>query len=417
MRHLSKVPTTFPANIAQKSSRGLAVLLCLAAAALASSALLACTERATSAAVGSQGDEATLFVDPGGSDRNECTKAKPCASFNGAYQRAQPGAVVEVAAGTYPPQVITASLAHAGASANVVIRPAPAARVVIDDELDIFGSNLDIRDMSMQVWYVKPGAHNVTMRRLHSGLLYITSASNVRVLGGEIGPWKNTSSQIKACTGCPDIPTRILIDGVTFHDYTRTNPAAHDECLQVFPASHLTIRRSTFRNCAIMDLLISGYGDLQPHDILIENNVFDRPGSIASGLSAGYYSLYIDSRPGTALQNIMILNNSALATMYISTQGVAVKNVSMVANVGPRSPPHCYPGVTFAYNVWDRARCGPTDRRAPPGFVDQRTLNLRLRPGAAAIGRGDPTNFPRGDILGTKRPQGRLPDAGAIEAR
>jgi hypothetical protein len=358
---------------------------------------------------------ATVFVSTTGSDRNDCTQRAPCASFDAAYSRAPPGAIVEVAGGTYPTQVINAG-ADKGAE-KVLFRPAPNAKVLIDDELDVFASHLEFRDMSMDVWYVKPGASDVTLRRLNTGLLFITSATNIRVLGGDVGPWQNTSSQIKACSGCAQIPTGILIDGVRFHDYTRTDEKAHDECLEVYPAASLTIRRSTFRNCAIMDLLISGYNRQQPHDILIENNYFDRPGSEASALSAGYYSVYIDSRAGTVLQNILIRNNSALATMYIATGGVTVNNVAFIANIGPRRQRHCYKGVVFAHNVWSAARCSSTDQKAPPAFVDPRKLDLRLLPRAAAINRGDPSSFPLVDKFGRKRPYGRLPDAGAVEAR
>jgi hypothetical protein len=389
------------------------IVVCLIAVATAA-ALLASPESATTIPLG--GRSVTLYVSPSGGDRNDCSRARPCASFDAAYRLAPAGAVVEVAGGTYPTQLVNAVAGKSG-GANIVFRPATRAKVIINDELDIFASNIEFADMSMQVWYVKPGARNVTLRRLNTGLLFITSATDIRVLGGDVGPWQNTSSQIKACSGCPNAPSGILIDGVTFHDYTRTDAKAHDECLEVFPATGLTLRRNRFRNCAIMDLLISGYAGIQPRDILIENNYFDRPGAQASALSSGFYSVYIDSRAGSSLQNILIRNNSALATMYVATAGVSVNNVSFIANIGPRSPRHCYEGVTFAYNVWDGARCGTTDRLAPPGFVNPATLDLRLLPHAAAINHGDPTSYPRVDIFGTRRPQGGLPDAGAYETR
>jgi hypothetical protein len=357
------------------------------------------------------GAAATVYVSTTGNDLGTCSKAAPCASFARAYAVAEPGATVEVAGGTYPAQSIPATPFRGGGP--VVFRPAAPATVWLDGELDVFASNIEFRDMSMPVWYVKPGADNVTLRRLDTGLMFITAATNVRV----IGPWENTSSQIKACTDCSNVPTNILIDGVTFHDYVRTDAAAHDECLQVFPAHNITIRRSTFRNCAIFDLLIAGYNGEVSRDVLIENNFFDRPGSNDETLSGGYYSLFFDARPGTALENVLVRYNSSLATMYVETKGVSLSNVAFVGNVGPRQSFHCYPGVTFAYNVWDAAKCGRTDRIAPSGYKKASTLDLDLRRGAAAIDAGDPKNFPRTDIHGKPRPKGKRPDAGANEAR
>jgi hypothetical protein len=358
---------------------------------------------------------AGLYVAPTGTDFGACTKLLPCASFSRAYAFAEPGETVEVAGGTYPAQSVAATPPRGGSP--VVFRPAAGARVALDGELDVFASNVEFRDMSMPVWYVKPGADNVTLRRLDTGLMFITSATNVKVIGGDVGPWENTSSQIKACTDCTVVPTNILIDGVTFHDYSRTNAAAHDECLEVFPAHNITIRRSTFRNCAIIDLLIGGYNGQVSRAVLVENNFFDRPGSDESALSGGYYSLFVDARPGTTLENVLVRYNSSLATMYVETKDVAVANVALVGNVGPRQSFHCYPGVVFAHNVWDAARCGPTDRMAPSGFKRASRLNLDLKARSAAVDAGDPRNFPATDIHGRKRPKGKRPDAGADEAR
>ena len=81
----------------------------------------------------------------------------------------------------------------------------------------------------------------------------------------------------------------------------------------------------------------------------------------------------------------------------------------------------CQRGQTFAYNVWSNITCSPTDRQAPlaPLFVDgdpaDGTMNLRLIRGAAAVGRGDPTNHPVDDHDGRMRPVHLAPDAGAAQ--
>ena len=74
--------------------------------------------------------DASVFLAPDGSDARSCrTRATACASFGRAYRVARPGQIVEVAAGRYPAQSITAVPGRTGP--NVVIRPAAGARVTL----------------------------------------------------------------------------------------------------------------------------------------------------------------------------------------------------------------------------------------------------------------------------------------------
>ena len=58
---------------------------------------------------------------------------------------AAPGQVVQVAAGTYPAQTISA--VKAGPAA-VVVQPAPGAAVTVDS-LDVSGSYVEVRSMTL----------------------------------------------------------------------------------------------------------------------------------------------------------------------------------------------------------------------------------------------------------------------------
>ena len=99
------------------------------------------------------------------------------------------------------------------------------------------------------------------------------------VIGGSVGPTVNNASQITNCYLCNYSPQNILIDGVYFHDYTRTDPAKHMECLHVYPAQGITIRNSRFYNCAIMNLFFANNGSGGSlRDITLLNNMFDAPG-------------------------------------------------------------------------------------------------------------------------------------------
>lgn len=353
--------------------------------------------------------KASVFVAPDGSDEGGCTKKAPCLTFAAAYATAKPGEIVEIAGGTYPGQTIQASLSKPSGPA-VVFRPALTATVTLTEELRVEATYVDFRRMSMPDWYAGSTAHHVTFRDIDAGMFYITGANNVSVYGGDYGPQSGLESQIKACGDCTSPPKNILIDGAYFHDYQRPDER-HVECLHVLSADTLTVRNSRFQRCAVIDLGVFHYGPAGPTThVVIENNFFDRP------TAGGFYAVDIDPQDDQPLVDFLVRNNSTLATIYVNTES-GVEDVRIIGNVGVRQQYHCYPGVVFAHNIWDNAKCGPTDRKAPSGFRNPAKFDLHLKVGAAAIGRGDKTDHPATDIDGQKRPLGKRTDAGADEVR
>jgi hypothetical protein len=349
-----------------------------------------------------------LYVNPAGADGGRCARAQPCRSFDRAYRVARPGQVVFVAGGTYPDQTIERD-ASKRSGRDVIFRPSPGARVVIDDTLKINGSHVSFQGMKVREWEVWGPADDVTLRNIDVDAFWITSASNVRIIGGDVGPYENGSSQIRSAYRSQVQSRNILVDGVHFHDYDRTDPDSHMECLQVWGTRGLTIRRSKFRRCAIFDVFIANDGDAAGvSDVVVENSFFDE------ATAGGYYALFFDSK-GRAMSNILVRNNSLLQGVYVETGSGPISNVRIIGNVGPRNPNHCYEGVVFRHNVWHNARCGATDRRAPAGFRNPATFDLRLNPCSAAVDFGDRQSYPRDDIEGQGRPRGRGPDAGADE--
>ena len=368
----------------------------------------------------SQGD---VFVSPGGSDSGACTQSAPCKSFDRAYHVAKPGDVVVVAPGNYPAQTVTADSSKRAPS--VVFEPQGHGAVRLGG-LTVLGSYVEFDDLTIAgIWYVGVNSskvpeadqpHDVVLRDVDATNFFITGASDISVIGGRIGPYVDNAAQVKGCYGCTYVPQHITIDGVTFHDFTRVTPGIHMECLHVYPAQDMTIRNSLFFNCAIFDLFLSNYGaggDLR--DITIENNVFDTPGSRAGPLSKGYYPLSFGGFH-RSITNVRIAYNSlASGSIPGFDSSAAYKNIVIEANVGPMSQRFCSSGVTFAYNVWSDAKCGPTDLTAPSGFVDPAHADFRLRPNAAAIAHGDPDEHPQTDVDGRLRPTRWRADAGAYQ--
>jgi len=352
--------------------------------------------------------EAALFVAPDGNGTN-CSSSAPCGSFSAAYAKAVPGDVVEVAGGSYGSQRISAISGRSGA--DVVFRPAAGAAVTLA-YVDVYGTNVELRDFRVSGgWYIRAGARFVTMRNLTvTGAIFVTSASDISILGGSVGPGDSKDSQIKASntTGAP-VPQNILIDGVDFHDWTRNaDPTAHVECLQFGAGDGITIRNSTFRNCETQGLFMRSWGGTaRIRNVVIENNWFD-------ATTVGYYAVRISQMDGQVYDNISVRYNSGLQSFLVDAGSST--NVAFVGNVAPRSSGACSSAQRYAYNVWAGAACSTTDRHRPLRFVDAAAMNLNLRADSAAVDAGDPGSYPGTDKFGNLRFFGTAPDAGAAES-
>jgi hypothetical protein len=347
-------------------------------------------------------------VRPDGTDAGECRPDAPCRTLTFADGVARPGDVVEIGAGVYGAQELTAHHGTEG-SAAVVYRPAADARVELE-YVTVTGTGVELQDLATGGWSVTRPARAVTLRRIDArGAVFITSAHQVRVIGGSVGPGDSKDSQIKAedTEGAP-VPTDILIDGVDFHDWTRkVDPDAHVECLQVGGVRRLVIRNSRFRNCATHDVFLRSWGGSAViDDVSIENNWF-------GASPEGFYAVRVSPTTGVVYDGIELRYNTALQSLLVD-EGAA-RDVSFVGNVAPRGAHTCFADQTFRHNTWQGASCSDTDQDAALDLVDPDRLDLRLADGAAAIDAGDPSDFPARDRVGTPRPRGTAPDAGASE--
>jgi len=298
-----------------------------------------------------------LLVAPNGSDKNSCATAAPCATFDRAYHQASPGQAVLVAAGSYAKQTITVDAHKAGATADVVFQP--AAGTVKVSRVSIAGSHVELRNMQTP-WNVQAGANGVTLRNVVAdGAISIDGASNVSVLGGQVYSPVPVSADPVIASIRGLVPTNILIDGVYFHDFIDVGPGQknHIECLQVGGAINLTIRNSTFRNCATHDIFIRswGYVNASPYpltNIVIQGNTF-------AATTAGYYAIDImDDLWTGSPTSFFVLNNTAAQTLLVRpTHGTAVVSGNVVAG-------NAVPGTTIA----------PTQTPVPTGTLRTRGI-------------------------------------------
>jgi hypothetical protein len=374
-----------------------------------------------------------LYLSPSGSDGAVCSLLLPCRSLQRAYEVALPGQVVELAAGVYADTVLAGSKGVPG----VVFRPAAGASVSLSGQLLVDADNVELRDLRLPSFDVRAESDGFTARNLDVGWFEVHGASNVRVLGGDVGPSYrpgDASPNVRISYGQDAqgnlnvLPRNLLIDGVSFHDFRRGTPDDHMECMFVIGADGLTIRNSRFLRCDIYSIFFTqAFWDAPglvktTTNVLLENNFFDEStnnGEYGQAYNAVRFSDWMDR-----FNNITVRYNSA--KQDISFGDNPKTNVRFYGNVSPLG--QCVAGIQYDHNVWQSAkarRCDPTDTVVVGkkddvsrlGFVDPAALDLRLSADSPAIDRGNRNDYPATDILGRRRPRGPAPDAGAVEAR
>ncbi|MGE4030247.1 MAG: Ig-like domain-containing protein [Thermoleophilia bacterium] len=347
---------------------------------------------------------ATRFVSASGSDSGSCTASSPCRSLNRAYQVAAPGEVVDIAGGNYPHQTFGGGSGKSRAN-PVYFRPAAGASVSMSN-LRFEGTvGVEIRDVHTVGWYVNTGSDGITLRGVRStGGSFITSASHVSIVGGEVGPVDSVDAvQVKRASASAPNPSDIVFDGVTVHDVTRrADPDVHTDCMQFGAGERVAIRNSVIYNCSTQGVFTREFSGGVIRDWVVENNFFGKA-------NEGYYSLIIH-RELSADKKFLVRYNSSIQAWRLESHGLTV-----IGNVAPMASNACDSAITYRYNVWSAAKCHSTDVAAAPGFLNPGAMDLRLAAGSAAINRGDPSAYPPGDITGTARPLGGRPDAGAHE--
>jgi chitodextrinase len=377
---------------------------------------------AGTAACAPSSSTATIYLAPGGSDASPCTAAAPCKSFDRAYQAAQLGDVVELAAGTYAQQVMEAKNAKSPGVAladRVVFRPAPGATVETGP-LEIRVPHVEFRDMKIAKFkarYHQPdpklyAAGDLVFRNIRTHHFALNAVQHVSFIGGEVGPnrnpatgdWPQDGIFVGAYPADVHPASHLLFDGVYVHDVTEPTSTAHSDCVQFTVGIDVTIRNSRFENCEHADLMIKG--DQGPIDgFVIENNFFDRT------LSAFYsINLYETSR---GCRDVLIRNNAALQNLRVD----ACTGGTLTGNIQPSMSSYtCSQAtVTLDWNVYESgSKCGPNDVVGAVTYVDRSNFDLRLA-GGSAVDRGNPASYPTKDIDGQARPKGGAPDAGAHE--
>jgi hypothetical protein len=346
---------------------------------------------------------AVRLVAPGGSDSSDCLAA-PCASLARAYNVAASGDVITIGPGAYGDQKVPAgskAVTFKGLPGNKIRQLLSEANNVTFDGLDLDAGGTKTTGAVFE----HGGAYNVTLKNSRVGNV-------VDEKGAMLGGSDNTD------------PTNLVIDNVDFHDVIQQGAAVHNECIMAH-APGITIRNSTFRNCATMDISL-GRGDWwgqQPYgNVVLENNVFGH--SVNDG-GWHYYGLawFVGK-----FENARVVNNTFENSVLMDDEHVGPGPYSGVwaNNIGGGW--QCLPGVVYRNNIGkkcdasDRAvnpssSCGPPAcnplRTMPVGWVDPAGFDFQLAPTSPAVNAGSAAHAPATDKRGL--PRDDKPDAGAYE--
>jgi len=339
---------------------------------------------------------------------------------------------VVLAAGTYTDTSLPLTSGKS-ATSPVVFEPASGAAVKFSKELRVEAHGAELKGFKLErPLYFGENAEGDTSRSnaLHNFEIISNGSKapkSIAIIGGTAGPVADSSDNENnlIATNGPEttaVPTKITIEGVLIHEYTKVGEA-HVDCLQIWGGNELLIQGNTFKRCAVFDIFLQSLPNGKagtPKNVTIQNNYLEKT-------IEGYFSIFLphhNEGNSEHYENVDIRNNSATQAI-VADPRATFTNVKFDGNIAPsllfwneatevdQGVPS---GAEAEYNVWygsGAKKYGTHDQLAAAGFVDEATLDLELTAGAAAIKHGDPSNYPAIDINGHTRPN--PPDAGAAQ--
>jgi hypothetical protein len=347
--------------------------------------------------------------------------ASLCSTLAKAFALSQPGDVIGVLPGNYPSQSVSGAKASPGVTADMGITGTSASFA----DLNVGGSTSWFTIENGRTGYgwnytTTPVPDHITFRNIVStSVVFIKGGSNLSILGGSIGPVAVDTDGALVLEGIPVPITNVLVQGVDFHNITRSSTcmanACHAEVIRIDDGSSaITLDGNTFEsnndpNSSTV-FLGSKTGTNQLHDVTMRNNFFGDPGtafySINENLTGGCKNFVVEYNTFASGAAALIANASGNCG--------SISNVVVRGNLGPHVA-GCQSGITYSHNLWSDGACGTSDRTASSlGFAAD---GFHITSTSPARGAGDPASCPATDHDGQTRaqPSSTTCDAGADE--
>ena len=405
-----------------------------------------------STATRSAGPDAPLYVSPAGSNAGNCGLAAPCASFDRAYHVAQPGQIVQVAAGSYPLQRMTFDATKSSATGNVTFQSAPGQLATVagisgdgishvtfigDSTRNLqppaSGITLKPQPASMDTgsdFELQNCSRFVVVRNMDMRQFGINGSDNVTIDGGTVGGYDNLGGdsfvggpyQGRGTSYCTaENPASILLTHILFHDVQRTNlPSAHPDCLQFYGTASSVVDGNVFERCGTSNLIARPNAPYTIDSLVIQNNVF-------TPATEGGVVLVLGSHSDVCGQIVVAFNTSTAnglsafdCSKYASLRVIGnyqhAQTAFACSQILKKASVYAYNMIGFAGDKALASSCGASSGlTGDPKFVDEAQLDVSLQRGSPLIGRGDPDVHPATDGHGRRRPIRGAPDAGAFE--
>jgi chitodextrinase len=325
---------------------------------------------------------------------------QPGQSWNTAYQQAQCGDTIGLAAGTHPSQTIVEKTGLNACANPVTFQPVQGAAVTVSGRIFLGSAggyatngpaNLVLRGFSytdsIQIW---SDARNILVDGVNGGGFLVQGANGVTVRDSDFGPCN--SSPPGQCErvfildgrGAGESPTTdILFENNRIHDFVISAPGDHHECMFTTGGTNVTIRGNRFWNCHTYAIATGGRSYSDYDNWIIENNWFGR--TCCFGTSDRGSAIVMGGP--VPVSDTLIRFNSFGPGQAVVTEGASVGgNVRVLGNIlGAKS---CVPGISYSYNLTLGGGCSSTDRTvAQLPYVNPSVLgdgDYHLVPGSAA---------------------------------
>ena len=328
---------------------------------------------------------------------------QPGQSWNTAYQQAQCGDVIRLAAGTHPSQTIVEEAGLNACANPVTFQPVDGAQVTVNSHVYLGScrgcystnapSHLVFRGFAYTEGFDMWGdARDILVDRINGGGFFIQGVDGVTVRNSDLGPCNSSPpgfcSRIFINDGRGVEPTatrNVLFENNVIHDFRINASGDHWECIFSTGGTNVTIRGNHFYNCDTYAIATGARSWSVYDNWVIENNWFGRTCCFGTSDRS---SAIVMGGPVPVASMLIRFNSFGPGQSVVTEGGTVGPNVRVLGNIlGAKT---CVPGISYSYNLTLVGACSSTDRTvAALPYVNLSVLsdgNYHVIPGSAAEG-------------------------------